>query len=69
MEEDIRQFFIKILNSVSLVLLWAFVTVALGLYNNLLIPEKKWGLPQLLFYIIAVTSFIYLVRKLIKLWR
>ena len=69
MEEDIRQFFIKILNSVSWVLLWAFVTVALGLYNNLLIPEKEWGLPQVLFYVIVITSFVFLIRKLIKLWR
>lgn len=69
MEEDIRAFFVKILNSVSLIILWAFFTVAIGLYNNWLIPEKSWGWKQAIFYSIVIAAMIWIIRKMIKIWK
>lgn len=69
MEDDIRAFFVKIMNSVSLILLWAFFTIAIGLYNNWLIPQIAWGWKQVVFYSIVMISMIWIFRKMIKIWK
>ncbi len=69
MEEDIQGFFIKIINSISHVLLWAMTVLGVGLYKHFLIPEKEWGLTQLIFYVFSIRYLIWLIRKLIKIWK
>lgn len=69
MEEDIQAFFIKIINSISQVLLWAMIVLGVGLYKHLLVPENEWGYPQLLFYIFSIGYLIWLIKKLIKIWK
>jgi hypothetical protein len=69
MEEDVQGFFLKIINSISLVLLWAMMVLGVGIYKHLLIPDKGWGYPQLLFYIFSISFLIWLIRKLIIIWK
>lgn len=68
MEEDLRQFFIKIVKSVLMVLGWMFFTVAIGIYLGLLIPQYGFGLPQYIFYAIAIVWFVWMLKKLWQWW-
>jgi hypothetical protein len=69
MEEDVKRFFNRIIVSVSMVLLWLLFTLGLGIYNKWLIPEKKWEWTNYVFYAIALSTLILVIRKLIHFWR
>ena len=62
MEEDVKKFFSRIINSVSLVLLWLFMFLGVGIY-------KKWLIPvNIVFYVLALVTLVLLIRKLIAFW-
>lgn len=69
MEEDIKRFFNRIIISVSMVLIWLLFTLGLGIYNNWLIPAKKWEWTNFVFYVIALSTLALIIRKLIIFWR
>lgn len=51
-----------------MVLGWMFFTVAIGIYLGLLIPQYGFGLPQYIFYAIAIVWFVWMLKKLWQWW-
>jgi len=68
MEEDIRDFFKRIVKTVSLLLLWLLIFLGMGIYNKWAIPENGMHWPNYLFYIIALVSGFFLFRHLKQVW-
>lgn len=68
MEEDVKKFFSRIINSVSLVLLWLFMFLGVGIYKKWLIPENGIGWVNIVFYVLALVTLVLLIRKLIAFW-
>lgn len=68
-DDDVKHFFVKILNSVSLTLLWALAGVTAGLYFELAWAGNKPVYGTIIFYIVLAVTFFGLVRYLYKTWR
>ncbi len=68
-DNDVKDFFVKILNSVALTLLWALAGVTAGLYFELAILGNKPLAGTIIFYILLAVTFLGLVRYLYKTWK
>lgn len=68
MEEDTRTFLIRIVNTISWVLIWMFSNMILGIYNGFAFFEQSPDWKNLLYYCFLIFSFAALLRYLIKKW-
>lgn len=68
-DDDVKRFFVKILNSVSLTLFWTLAAVTAGLYFELAWVGNKSLIGTILFYIVLAVTFFGLVRYLYKTWK
>lgn len=64
-DPDIRKFFIKIVQSVSMLLLWLLVNMFLGIYLNFAFFDEKPALGNYIFYVWFLIS-LYFVLKYLK---
>ena len=67
-DNDVKVFFVKILNSVALTLLWALAAVTAGLYFKLALVGSRPLAGTIIFYILLAVTFSGLVRYLYKTW-
>jgi hypothetical protein len=68
-DDNVKDFFVKILNSVSLTLIWALAAVTAGLYFELAWVGTKPFYGTIIFYIVLAVTFYGLVRYLIRTWK
>jgi membrane protein YdbS with pleckstrin-like domain len=68
-DNDVKDFFVKILNSVALTLMWALAAVTAGLYFKLAIPGSTSMMVTVIFYILLAVTFFGLVRYLYRTWK
>lgn len=69
MEDETRAFFIRIANSVALLVLWMLVGVFAGIYFKLAF-FKGWPAPgNIIFYIIFLVSLYFILKHLKKKWQ
>ena len=68
MEEDILDFFKRIVKTVSLLLLWLLIFLGMGIYNNWAIPVNGMHWPNYLFYVLALVSGFFLFRQIKQYW-
>lgn len=69
MDPEIKQFFKRIINTLSYGLLWLITVVAAGIYFRLGWHEDKPVVYTFLFYIAAAVSLFFLLRYYYQLWR
>jgi len=69
MEDDTREFLVRILNTVAIVLLWMMANVFIGIYKGFAFFEDKPGWENYVYYVILVASFIFLVIHLKRKWK
>ena len=67
-DPDVKKFLIKILNSISLVLLWMIACATAGIYYQLGYINGKPLIYTLLFYLGMALTLIFLLRHLYKIW-
>ena len=67
-DPEIKSFFKKIINSISITLLWLMVMATAGLYFGLAFSNGKPILYTILFYIILAGSFAWLIVYLYRTW-
>jgi hypothetical protein len=67
-DPEVKKFFVKILNSVSLGLLWIMASATAGIYFELGYTKGKPIINAVLFYTAMVVTLFLLVRYLVKLW-
>ena len=67
MEDETREFLVRILNTVSLVLLWMIANVFIGIYKGFAFFEHSPAWPNYVYYAFLLISFgalfLYLKRK------
>ena len=68
-DPGVKKFFVKILNSISLGLLWMLTCAIAGIYFQLGFINGKPIVYPILFYAAMVTSLFLLVRYLYKIWQ
>ena len=69
MEDEIREFLIIILQTISIVLLWMMVNVFFGFYKNYAFFENHPNWTNYLYYSLSATSLVLLIIHLRRKWR
>jgi hypothetical protein len=69
MEDDTRAFLIRILNTVSIVLLWMMINMFIGIYKNFAFFEDKPNWTNYLYYAFFLVSLVALVIHLKRKWK
>ena len=73
MEENwdpgVKKFFVKILNSIALGLLWMMACATAGIYYKLGYFNGKPVIYTVLFYAAMLISLYLLIRYLYKIWK
>lgn len=67
-DPDVKEFLLKILNSISLVLMWLIAGATAGIYFKLGYANGKPIIYTFLFYTVMAVTFFLLLRYLYKLW-
>jgi predicted membrane channel-forming protein YqfA (hemolysin III family) len=68
-DPDIKEFLLKILNSISLVLLWLIACATAGIYFELGYANGKPIIYTIIFYIVMAVTLFLLLRQLYKTWK
>ena len=69
MEDDTREFLIRIINTISMVLLWMITCVFFGIFLGYAFFEDSPGWKNIVFYILFLTTLFFLIRYLIRKWK
>jgi uncharacterized membrane protein YpjA len=69
MEPGIREFFKRLVTSISLLVLWMIVNMVIGIKYGYAFFENKIQLSNIIFYVWIVASFIALIFLYIKIWK
>jgi len=69
MEDDTREFLVKIVNTISMVLLWMITCVFLGIFLGYAFFEGSPNWKNIVFYIVFLVSLFFLIRYLIRKWK
>jgi uncharacterized protein with PQ loop repeat len=68
-DPDVKQFLIKILNSISLVLLWMIACATAGIYFQFGYTNGKPVIYTIIFYAAMAVTLFLLLRQLYKIWK
>ncbi len=68
-DPEVKQFFRKILNSISLGLLWMIAALFTGIYFGWDNIYRKPVYVPIIFYAILISSFLLLLFRLYKIWK
>lgn len=69
MEDETKAFLIRILQTVSIVLLWMMINTFLGLYKNYAFFEDRPGWMNYLYYTFFLISLAALLIHLKRKWK
>ena len=69
MENETRDFLVRIMQTISLVLLWMMVNVFIGIYKRFAFFEGEPHWPNWLYYCFLLSSLIVLIWHLRKKWK
>lgn len=69
MEPEVKDFLMRIVWSVGLGFFWLMLTLGIGAYNNLLVPENGISIGNIIFYIWFVLSLSGLIWIFYRIWR
>jgi hypothetical protein len=69
MEDDTREFLIRIVHTISLTLIWMIANMMIGIYYGLGFFENSPGWQNILYYVLSLSSLIWLLLNLRRRWR
>ena len=69
MEGDVKDFLKRIVWTVSLGFLWLTITLGIGAYNHLLVPEPTVTIGNIIFYIWSVGTLAALIYINYRIWK
>lgn len=69
MEDETREFLVRILNTVAIVLLWMMANVFIGIYKGYAFFEAVPGWKNNVYYALLLISFALLVIHLKRKWK
>ncbi len=69
MEPETRKYLKKVMQTVFVGLFWMFANVVCGIFLELGFVEKSLSLGNIIYFTIALTTLVLLVRYFIKMWK
>jgi len=69
MEDDTRAFFIKILQTISIVLIWMMANIFIGFYKDYAFFEHRPNWTNYLYYTFAAITLVLLIIHVKRKWR
>lgn len=69
LEPDVERFFKLIAKSVFLGLFWILLVMIFGIYFRLMFFDEGIRLENIIYYIAAATSFFFLLRYYLRIWK
>lgn len=69
METETRAFLILIVNSIAWVMIWMLLNVIFGIYLEYGFFEGSPTWKNILYYVLAILSLIWVIRLLVKKWK
>jgi len=69
MEDDTRAFLVRIMQTVSIVLLWMMVNVFIGIYKGYAFFEDRPDWTNYVYYAFFLASLIVLIIHLKRKWK
>lgn len=69
MEDETRAFLVKIMQTISIVLLWMMINVFAGIYKGYAFFENKPDWTNYMYYFLFLASLIALVIHLRRKWK
>ncbi len=69
MEDETKEFLVRIIQTISLVLIWMLVNVYVGIYKDYAFFDKRLNWTNYLFYALSLISLVVLLRYLWKKWK
>jgi len=68
-DPEVKHFLTKILNTISVVLIWMITCATVGIYFQWGIPGNKPIQYTIIFYSLMVITLLLLIRYLYKKWK
>lgn len=69
MEDETIEFLLKIVNTVSIVLLWMIANVYIGIYKGFAFFEGRPGMANYIYYACFILTFLVLIIYLKRKWK
>lgn len=69
MEPDVTRFLVRIMQTISMGLLWLMVNMTIGIYYDLAFFDQQPSVGNYIFYVWFVFSFLLLLFYFWKKWR
>jgi hypothetical protein len=69
MEEDVKEFLIKIVQSISMGLVWLLANMCIGIYFGFAFFEGRPSLGNYIYYAVFILTLIALINYLRKKWK
>ena len=69
MEEDVKEFLIKIVQSISMGLVWLLANMSIGIYFGFAFFEGRPSLGHYIYYAVFILTLIALINYLRKKWK
>lgn len=69
MEDETREFLVRILNTIAIVLVWMMVNVFMGIYKGYAFFEAKPDWTNYVYYFFFLASIIILIIHLKRKWK
>ena len=69
MEPGIKEFFRRIVTTISLLILWMMINVTLGIKYNLAFFETSAQWYNIVFYVWLLASLVILIWLCLKIWQ
>jgi len=68
-DPEVKKYFIRLINSISLGLLWIMGVLTAGIYYKLAYSNEKPVVCIILFYLLAATTLLLLIRYWYNTWK
>jgi hypothetical protein len=69
MEDETREFLVRIINTIAIILLWMMLNVFFGIYKNYAFFDTAPNWKNYLFYIFSIISLVMLIIHLRRKWK
>lgn len=69
MEPEVREFLVKIMQSISMGLVWLLINMSIGIYYGFAFFEERPTTGNIIYYIGFIGSLVLLIAYLKKKWK
>lgn len=69
MEDETRVFLVKIVQTISEVLLWMMVNVYAGIYHELAFFDGRPGWKNIIYYVLFLATLVFLIWHIRRKWK